>query len=226
MTFRRWFPRYDKRGIFIAGWPSSGSTFMYQVAMEMGLNVHTKKHGNRPWDSMDFTVFAFRDPRDVLCSHARRKHPDTWDSEGPDAAILLSLERFISKRHREMIYESAAMENVFMARYELFCQGNEAFFVDFLADNFLIPLSPTRRNEILRKTSIDSNVRRAQQFDSFKQHDEETQIHGNHVTNKGRSGAWREAFTEVTVKRVKEELGSLLIDLGYEQNLNWSCIPE
>jgi hypothetical protein len=223
--FRRWFPRYDPRGIFIAGWPGSGSTFMYQVAMELGLNVHRKKHGKRPREYGDFTVFAFRDPRDVLCSHARRKHRDTWDSDGPHAAIMQSLEQFLRKRYREVIYESAAMRNVFLARYELFCRGNEGLFVDFLADNFLVALTPERRAEILRLTSIESNVRRAQQFDSFKQHDEKTQIHGGHVSNKGRSGAWMESFTPATVDRVKEELGALIIDLGYEQDLSWSCEP-
>jgi hypothetical protein len=226
MNIRRWFPGYDPRGIFIAGWPGSGSTFMYQVAMELGLNVHRKKHGTRPRESMDFTVFAYRDPRDVLCSHARRKHRDTWDSDGPHAAIMKSLAQFLRKRYHEIIYESALKPNVFMVRYESFCQGNEGRFVDFLADNFLIPLSRERRSEILQRTSIESNIMRAQQFDSFRQHDEKTQIHGDHVSNKGRSGAWMQAFTPATVDRVKQELGTLLTDLGYEQDLNWSCAPD
>ena len=222
VNYRRWFPAYDPRGIFIAGWPASGSTFMYQVAVELGLNVHRKKHGGRPRESADFTVFAFRDPRDVLCSHARRKHRDTWHSDGPHEAIMKSLQQFLRKRYREVIYESAAMQNVFMARYELFCQGNEGFFVDMLADNFLVPLTPDQRSAILKNTSIETNVKRAQQFASFRQHDKETQIHGNHVSNKGRSGAWKEVFVPATVDRVKEELGGLIIDLGYETDLNWS----
>jgi len=221
--FGRWFPQYDPRGIIIVGWPASGSTFMYQVAMELGLNVHKKKHGKRKPGSLDFTLFAFRDPRDVLCSHARRMNKETWDNEGPHAAIMKSLERFLKKRYPDALYESAAMQNVFMVRYEHYCQGNEGLLVDFLADNFLVPLTPERRDEVLQKTSLTSNIKRAQQFDTFSQHDEKTQIHGNHVSNEGRSGAWRETFTADTEVVVKEQLGSLIIDLGYEKDLNWSC---
>jgi len=220
---RRWFPQYDPRGIIIAGWPASGSTFMYQVAVELGLDVHKKKHGKRKRGTVDFTLFAFRDPRDVLCSHARRMNRETWDSDGPHAAIMKSLERFLRKRYPEAIYESAAMKNVFLVRYERYCQGNEGLLVDFLADNFLIPLTAGRREDILQKTSLDTNIKRSQQFDTFSQHDENTQIHGNHVSNKGRSGAWREVFTPDTGARVKESLGTLMIDLGYEKDFNWSC---
>ena len=135
---------------------------------------------------------------------------------------MKSLQRFLKKGYPEAIYESAAMKNVFMVRYELFCQGNEGLFLDFLADNFLVPLSAERRGEILQKTSLDTNIKRAKQFETFGQHDEKTQIHGNHVSNKGRSGAWCEAFTAETSARVKESLGVLIMDLGYEQDLNWS----
>jgi len=221
--FRKWFPAYDPRGIFIAGWPASGSTFMYQVALELGLNVHKKRHGTRPRGSVDFTLFAFRDPRDVLCSHAKRMNRVTWDGEDPHPAIMKSLQRFLKKRYREAIYESMLMQNVFLMRYEHYCQGNEGLLVDFLADNFLIPLTETRRSEILQNTSMEVNLKRSRQFDAFSQHDEKTQIHGNHISNRGRSGVWREAFTASTVDNVKEALGSLLVDLGYEQDLNWSC---
>jgi len=220
--FRTWFPQYHPRNIFIAGWPASGSTFLYQVAVELGLNVHPKKHGLRRPDSHDFTLFAFRDPRDVLCSHARRMHRDIWDGTGPEAAICKSLHRFLRKRYREAIYESAAMKNVFLVRYELFFNGNEGLLVDLIADNFLIPLTPERRVEILANTSLDTNLQRARNFESFREHDEKTQIHGNHISNLGRSGAWREHFTPAVQASVKEHVGQLLIDLGYEEDLGWS----
>jgi hypothetical protein len=221
--FRVWFPQYHPRNIFIAGWPASGSTFLYQVAVELGLNVHRKKHGLRRPDSVDFTLFAFRDPRDVLCSHARRMHRDVWDSEGPEAAILKSLQRFLRKRYREAIYESAAMKNVFLIRYELFFNGNEELLVDLIADNFLIPVTPERRAEILANTSLDTNLQRSRNFESFREHDEQTQIHGHHISNRGRSGAWREHFTPAVEASVKEHLGQLLIDLAYEKDLGWSA---
>jgi len=218
---RKWFPRYDPRNIVIAGWPASGSTFMYQVAVELGLNVARKRHGLRSPGSLDYTLFAFRDPRDVLCSHARRMHSDIWDAEGPEPAIMASLRRFLKKGYRESIYQSAAMVNVFLVRYELFCQGNEPLFISFVADNFMIPLSEERKSEILHRTSLQANLERSRQFDAFSKHDEKTQIHGNHISNKGRSGAWRESFTPAVEAAVKEHLGQLIVDLGYERDSGW-----
>ena len=114
------------------------------------------------------------------------------------------------------------MKNVFMVRYELFCQGNEALFVRFLADNFMIPLTPERLGDILQITSIQTNIERSRQFSTFDQHDEKTQIHGQHISNRGRSGAWRAHFTQGVEASVKEHLGQLLIDLGYERDLGWT----
>lgn len=219
--FRKWFPEYNPHGIAVVGWPASGSTFMFQVATELGLDLHKKKHGLRSPESHDFALFAFRDPRDVLCSHARRKHRDIWDDAGPHQAIMLSLDRFIRKRYREAIYQSAEMKNVFLARYEIFCRGNEGLLVDILADNFMIPLSKERRNEIIQQTSMERNIERSEKFKSFGEHDEKTQIHGFHVSNRGKSGAWRQHFTAETEAAVKDHLGQLLIDLGYEEDLDW-----
>jgi len=221
--FRIWFPQYHPRNIFIAGWPASGSTFMFQVAVELGLQVHKKKHGSRSPESADFTLFAFRDPRDVLCSHARRMHRDVWENMGAEAAIMKSLRRFLRKRYREAIYESAAMKNVFLVRYERFFPGNEGLLVDFIADNFLIPVTRERRAEILANTSLDANLQRSRSFESFREHDEQTQIHGNHISNRGRSGAWSEHFTPGVEASVKEHLGQLIMDLGYEEDLGWSA---
>jgi hypothetical protein len=219
---KTWFPRYDPHSILVIGWPASGSTFMYQVALELGLKVRRKKHGARSPDTEDFALFAFRDPRDVLCSHARRMNGPLWDSDGPEVAIRESLRRFLKKGYREAIYQSAAMKNVFLVRYELYCQGNEALFVRFLADNFMCPLTPERLEEILHSTSIRANMERSRQFSSFDQHDEKTQIHGQHISNRGRSGAWRAHFTPGVESSVKEHLGQLLIDLGYERDLGWT----
>ena len=219
---KTWFPRYDPHSILVIGWPASGSTFMYQVALELGLKVQRKKHGMRRAESEDFALFAYRDPRDVLCSDAWRRNRPLWDSDGPESAIRVSLKRFLRKGYREAVYQSAAMKNVCMVRYELFCQGNEALFVRFLADNFMIPLTPERLEDILQNTSIQTNIERSRQFNTFEHHDEKTQIHGQHISNRGRSGAWRVHFTSAVEAMVKEHLGQLLIDLGYERDLGWT----
>ena len=56
---------------------------------------------------------------------------EVWDREGPHAAIMQSLQRFLKKRYPQATHESAAMQNVFLMRYEHYCQGNEGLLVDF-----------------------------------------------------------------------------------------------
>jgi len=44
---------------------------------------------------------------------------------------------------------------------------------------------------------------------------------GTHTFRKGQIGSWRGEFTEAHVIAVKELLGDLLIELGYEDSLDW-----
>lgn len=216
------FPSYHARKILIGGWPASGSSFMYQVAKSLGLKVR-KRHGGRPWYSSDFTIFAFRDPRDVLCSHARRKNKPIWDSDGPEAALNKSLDRFIQKRYMEALVKSASMANVLLVRYESFFLGREELFVQLLADRFFIPLSEEKKQEILRNSSLEKNLERARRFKNFEESDPNFCIHGDHISTMGRGGAWRRYFTLSFEERMKRVFGSLLIDLGYEKDGSWSA---
>ena len=43
----------------------------------------------------------------------------------------------------------------------------------------------------------------------------------SHTFRKGRIGAWREIFTEEHKKAFKAEAGNMLIELGYEKNMEW-----
>jgi len=44
---------------------------------------------------------------------------------------------------------------------------------------------------------------------------------GTYTFNKGMIGRWRDEFTEEHKQLFKEEAGPLLVDLGYEKDLNW-----
>ncbi|MGH8931333.1 MAG: sulfotransferase domain-containing protein [Egibacteraceae bacterium] len=44
---------------------------------------------------------------------------------------------------------------------------------------------------------------------------------GTHTFRKGQIGGWREEFTEAHATAVKALLGDLLIELGYEESLDW-----
>ena len=46
--------------------------------------------------------------------------------------------------------------------------------------------------------------------------DPATQVHGNHISNGGLSGGWRECFTPAVEAHVRKALGGLLQRYGYE----------
>jgi hypothetical protein len=214
----RLFPAYNPRRIIVTGWPASGSTFLYQVAKHLGLEVK-KSHGRRK-KTIDFTLFTFRDPRDIICSQARRVFASVWDGEGPEAALLKALDLFIDDGNPRALYDSVTMQNVFFIRYEDYFLGNEHLLVNLIADNFLIPVDEHRKQTILNSTSIQANIERAQKYNSFDEYDDQTKVHGGHVSNMGQSGAWKVFFTPLVRRRAREALGPLLVDLGYEEDLN------
>lgn len=211
---------YRSERIVIAGWEASGSTFLYQVANLLGLKVQ-KIHG-APDNNKDFTLFTFRDPRDVISSHARRFFGEVWEIEGSETALLTTLEWFEETGHVQSLYKSSGMPNVILIRYENYFLKNENVLILMIADQFLKPLDDKKLAFILNHTSIEANMERSKEFDDFKNWDKETFIHGRHISNKGLVGGWRKHFTPLVEQRVKESLGKVLISLGYEQDYNWT----
>ena len=55
----------------------------------------------------------------------------------------------------------------------------------------------------------------------FETWDEESSIHGDHITSDGNTGSWRSFFTEDFVTLFKDKLGDFLIELGYEEDSAW-----
>ncbi len=213
------FPVHNPDAIIIAGWPASGSTPLFQIAQNLGLNPY-KKHGKRK-KTINFTLFTIRDPRDIICSQAKRKFSSIWEEHGSENALLKAAELFTSRKYKEAYYESLKMPNVFMIRYERYFPEKQHLLLDFIADNFNIKLSTKKREDILKSTSIKRNVNIAQKYHTFKNFDEVTHIHGNHISNKGKSGAWKKDFTPKVKEKVKKEIGNLIIDLGYSENFDF-----
>lgn len=68
--FRRFWERSASTGgsrntLLITGWEASGSTFIYQAAKLMGINV-SKSHGFEPSDKYFLKLFTIRDSRDII----------------------------------------------------------------------------------------------------------------------------------------------------------------
>lgn len=201
--------------IIVAGWEASGSTFIYQVSTMLGLKT-TKCHGLIPTQERVFTVFPFRDPRDIITSNAKRLHSDIWNLD-PEQALLLEADRFVEDKFPDAIRLAKKTSNVMLIRYEAFFLGGETQLIQLIADQFWIPISTTRIKQILNATSMETNLARALVFSSFDSYDKSTHIHGNHITNQGKSGGWRKSFTARVEKHVESIIGPLLDELGYER---------
>jgi hypothetical protein len=209
--------------VIITGWEASGSTFVFQLAKLLGLDVlHT--HGK--WEAlrMDRVIFTIRDPRDVICSHARRHYSEGWKAGRYEEALLKSLDEFLASHYVEDLFKSLMQPNVIIIRYETFFGCHEEVLLRMLADQFIIPLDDRKVMSFLEETSLEANQKRSERFCGFQKYDEETRIHGLHITNKGRPGAWKRWFTPAVDEAVKQKLGNVLVHLGYEKDTNWSSM--
>ena len=104
-------------------------------------------------------------------------------------------------------------------RYERFVDCVAAL-VEGLAGYFSVrhhlEADPGFARRVAGKWSIQ-NVSRAllQNNTNFSSFDEQTHVHGGHISNKGRVGVWRECLTEETASQVEARLGSVMRELGY-----------
>lgn len=205
--------------IIVAGWEASGSTFIHQVVKLLGYDI--KRIHGLAQNYTDRMLFPFRDIRDVILSHAKRAFGDVLKEKGMEEALLVSTAYFKNNERDLELYKASTMPNVILIRYENFFQKNEEYIIRFLADQCLLKIDEDTVKKILEETSIDKNIKRAEEKSGFEDFDKDWMVHGNHVSNKGKKGGWRDEFTDKVKEKVKEDFGQLLIDLSYEKDLNW-----
>ena len=218
----------------VCGIERSGSTFVYQVLKELGTSV-TKTHSYELGSPLTPKLYTFRDPRDVICSYAR-----TWVKanieqgatiEGPpDEDLRVATHKlFYSPNARQLDYRCYRWEAeqgapIAFIKYENYFGGNERALVDQLVYFMTSMGHPQPTSEkidmILGACSIDKNKERAARMNSFFEWDDETQVHGNHISNNGES-SWREEFNFDIACHVDKYLGDFIIELGYEKDREW-----
>jgi len=200
----------------------SGSTYIWQVVSEFYKagrvgRAHTfvKPSANK------YVFFSYRDPRDVLCSYAKRLFRQMELESGINKSFETLFVRF---KRQEMIKNYLACSRnsqLTIIKYEDYFKGNEEKLVKFISEKMKLAISNVQMGEILNKFSIENNKKRASKFESFGQWDKNTHIHGNHISSGGEIGVWKKDFTEANKLIVREGLGDLLVTLGYEKDLNW-----
>ena len=207
-----------RNDVVVSGWEASGSTFIYQACKLLGVPV--RKSHKLPRARFGYTLFAFRNPRDIVTSNARRMQAELWESD-PESALLLECQRFAEREYPEEILQAKGRANVHLIRYELFFNGNEKSLISLIADQFSLRINCREIDRIYDSISLDANQARASSLKSFDKWDKDWQIHGNHITNRGKSGAWQEHFTEKVKEYFRQNFGDLLVDLHYTSDQEW-----
>ena len=205
-----------KRGkVFVAGLPSSGSTFVYQIMRELGykpvkIHHYTKEKGCK--------IVTYRDPRDMICSTAKRQTKKNYPNlKGIDRYNQAYTSLFIEKPNCQEILDSySEREDALLIKYEDFFGGNELQMIK----NILLFLKDKEKESVLinaiNKYSISNNLKRAKKLGKFEVYDKKTHLHGNHISNKGKSGYWKEELPEETLFLVNNRLKDFMKRYGYE----------
>lgn len=206
---------------YIAGMECTGSTLVYQIARAIG--ARPKKIHSYVYTPLPILV-TYRDPRDIICSYARRQFREIYETEGSQTALMKSHHRlFIERRRQDDLYKYRDRSHALLLRYESYFNGREAALADAVAAYLGIDLDSQTRDRILSEYSLECNRARASQFSAFRLYDRVTHIHGYHISNDGQPGAWRVLFTPTITRMVKRDIGQLIIDFGYERDDDWSA---
>ena len=234
--------RFEHDGTFtVCGMERSGSTFVYQVLKAMNLNVR-KTHCYEQGEVSTVKIYTFRDPRDVICSYARSallpeiKSGDIYPTQDLTGEIfheeplrVACYRLFYRPNARQLDYrcymwEAAYGAPVVLIKYEDYFKGNELKLVKnlstFCAQFGYDEIGDAQALEIVNEYSITRNRVRAGEFKSFDEWNEDTQIHGDHISNNGES-SWKREFNFEIAAMIDKFAGDFIIELGYEKNREW-----
>ena len=204
--------------VIVGGPEGTGGTFVAQAAASMGLGVHkTHDYMNQSCPKL----VSYRDPRDMICSHARRRFADM-----PMKHALLASFQLLYRTHRrdEDVDKYAGDRQALMIRYEDYFLGHEAQMVLDIADFLCADIAPETAAAIAEKFSMEKNRARAAKLSpegKYTIEKDKWMIHGGHISNNGIIGGWREVFTPLLCNLVKHRLGDFLVVWKYEKDLDW-----
>lgn len=197
-----------EREVIIGALPGSAGTLMLQWLGALGF-APVSTHGHIGMRG-DFRISMHRDPRDSICSLARRKFYNEY-TEDRENGLLLACDDFIANR-----WVDDAVRNQLTAHLVIRFEDYFYDFTDELLDDLLYKLDLVVPDwffgYLLWEFSLERNRLRASRLKDFGEVDWLTRIHGRHITS-GQIGVWGELFTPRVTEKVKE----LEIErLGYE----------
>ncbi len=167
--------------------------------------------------------FIYRDPRDVVLSESHylrsinrwhKMHPYFRDAPSMDAAISLAI-LGLQGRVPGVDYRNADER---FQRYSGWIGRDDVCSLKFE------DLTSENREEHVRKMLLFYNQRAGNPVDVesvLARMIEGMRPEKSHTYRKGKSGGWREKFSDEHKSQFKQVAGQSLIELGYESDLDW-----
>jgi hypothetical protein len=191
------------------GLPRSGSTLVYQFISSLYRRGVAKVHRYCPEPVR--TTVSYRDFRDLIVSQWRVADPEHIRRKMTRIEVETYAARCLDRLQELDCYRER--DDACLLRYEEFAPDPMAIF-DALRSTFGIVVEPAKAARLIRKFSIERNLRIARRFRTFQQHDEKTQIHGRHIY-KGEIGGWRDFVADRDAARFERMLKPALVRYGY-----------
>lgn len=201
-----------------------GSTLIYNIVKEFFPDViksHANKFKSNPPNRKIFysndinnkVIFVYRHPYDSIISISQ--------------CNKLDLNIYLDKCIKEYInsikpfIETYKSNHILKLKYENF-HNNYKYIYDKLEKYFDIKINKKKRIEINNKFSIQNVQQIMVKYNTFNKHDQETQIHGNHISNdKGKIGKWNKLNNkELTIIKIQliNALGINFFNLFMKEN--------
>jgi len=179
-------------------------------------------------NGVDKVVITYRDLRDVVVSRYYRLVDSPKPDNAPDKVDYLKLSKeeaindSIEKVGTHYVpwikdWKKLADENpekYMLVKYEEMKKDTKRIFKEILAFY----------NIKLEEQKIEAFLENAKGKKSFKKNNEASMILPFGISSNfrsGKSGHWKEELTGPQIEKCKEYMGGILIELGYEENLNW-----
>ncbi len=200
--------------VIVGGMESTGSTFVYQVLKALGrkpLKVHGyyARYGIKK-------IVTYRDPRDVICSYARRQLRKEIEQLGLEEGLLKAHSILFRKLRRDLdLYRYLDDSSAILIRYETYFGKHEEVLIDQLSLALGLPITLDEAKAIHDEFSLEKNKARSESLQDFSSYNSSL-IHGGHISSGGKTAEWKELFTPRVKEIVEKDLETFLKDFHYD----------
>tara|TARA_R110000803_G_scaffold86919_3_gene153478 strand:+ start:1754 stop:2368 length:615 start_codon:yes stop_codon:yes gene_type:complete len=193
----------------------SGSTLVYNILNNIFNTNITKTHNIISVNSN--VIITYRNPLDSLASLILIDNPYIQPSQVDDTLLLRKLNE-LRKNGLDDIIKIFNNPHPLFLKYEDF-RDNYDYLYENISTHFNVYIDNTKREVINNKFSLDNVKKQIKGYKSFKEWDNKTKLHGNHVSKYGGESYYKVFFTHNHLEKIKGELNEHIKILGYDEEV-------